>query len=97
MGVLLGKIVDADGKMLAIPNIVIERMGSAGQPAQDTYYLSTYEEDELAGLPPWGESFALGDLPAGEYRLRFIYRIQEEVVVEIVPGELTWVTLRVDD
>jgi hypothetical protein len=92
-GVIAGRILDAQGKPVKIANIVIERLTSAGA-AQDTYYLSTYSETKLIGQPPWEESFAIGDLPAGDYQISFWQRGMQQALVTVEPGKLTWVTFR---
>lgn len=96
LGVLAGKIVDPDGKQVAIPNIVVQRQGSPSSPLQATFYIGAYEEMGLVGLEPWQESFALGDLPPGKYQVSFIYRGPQQMVVSVEAGKLTLVTFRVE-
>lgn len=90
-GVIAGRILDAQGKPVKISNIVVERLTSAGA-AQDTYYISTYSETKLIGLEPWEESFAIGDLPAGDYQISFWQGGMQQKVVTVQPGALTLVT-----
>jgi murein DD-endopeptidase MepM/ murein hydrolase activator NlpD len=95
-GALAGRVVTADGRYVPLDNIVIERLGGAGQGALQTFYLKTYAEDRLKGAEPWQESFALAGLPAGEYQVTFYYGpdlVQREVSVE--PERLTVVTIPV--
>lgn len=95
-GALAGVVTDAAGRYPALENIVIERLAGKGQPALDTYYLKTYAEDRLKGAQPWGESFAMGSLPAGAYQITFYNGpdlVQREVQVE--PGKLTVVSITV--
>ena len=56
----------------------------------------SYEEPALVGTPPFEESFAIGDLPAGLYRVTLARQGVQEFLVEVLPGQLTVVTLRVD-
>ncbi len=91
LGVIAGRILDAQGKPLKISNIVIERLTSAGA-AQDTYYISTYSETKLIGLDPWEESFAIGDLPAGDYQISFWQGGMQQKVVSVQSGGLILVT-----
>ncbi len=71
-GAIAGRILSPAGKLIPMPNIVISRLTGPGLPAQDTYYINTYEEAKLVGKPPWGESFAISDLPPGQYKISFI-------------------------
>lgn len=93
-GILAGIILNPAGKPVPLPNIVLERLTGPGLPAQDTIYLSTYDDHRLIGKDPWGESFASGDLPAGEYQITFIKGGIHTRIVEVVPGQITLVTIR---
>jgi hypothetical protein len=95
-GALAGSLVDAAGNYPVAENIVIERLAGPGQRALDTWYLKTYADDRYRGAPPFEESFALGNLPAGEYQITFYFNtilVQREVNVE--PGKLTKITIQV--
>ena len=95
-GALAGSVMNAAGRYLTVENIVIERLAGKGQRALDTYYLKTYAEDRLKGVQPWGESFAMGSLPAGAYQITFYNGpdlVQREVQIE--PGQLTVVKITV--
>jgi hypothetical protein len=96
LGALAGRILDAEGNYIAASNIVVELLTGPGQPAQDTFYIETYTSDSMRGLPPHGESFALGDLPAGEYQITFMMNGFHQTVVEVQPGKLTFVTMVVE-
>ncbi len=95
-GFLAGRILNPDGKLVPLPNIVLERLTGPGLPAQDTIYLSTYDDRRLIGKNPWGESFASGDLPAGEYQITFIKGGIHTRIVEILPGKITLVSIRIN-
>ena len=95
-GVIAGRILDKKGRQIRIPNIVIERLTGPGMPAQDTFYVNTYDERRLVGLDPWQESFAIGELPPGEYQISFIRGGMQQRVVEVLPGQLTLVTFQLD-
>jgi hypothetical protein len=56
----------------------------------ETFYLSTYEDKTLAEQPPFGETFALGDLPPGWYQITFIQFGMQIRRVEVLPGEIAW-------
>lgn len=96
LGALAGRVLDEKGNYEAIENIVVEQLAGPGLPAIDQFYLRTYEKSELMGLPPWEESFALSDLPAGEYQITFMFNGVQQQVVEVEPGKLTMVTFVVN-
>jgi murein DD-endopeptidase MepM/ murein hydrolase activator NlpD len=95
-GALAGRIVNEKGEWVAVSNIVLERLAGAGLPAADQLYLKTYADLRLAGLEPWGESFAAGDLIPAEYQISF-YHLNKlyQQVVEVRAGQLTLVNMQV--
>lgn len=96
LGALAGRVLDGKGNYQQIENIVIEQLAGPGLPAIDQFYLRTYEKKELMGLSPWEESFALGDLPPGEYQISFMLNGIQQRVVEVLPGKLTLVTFQIE-
>lgn len=95
MGALAGRILDAEGNYIEMENIVLEHLAGPGQPALEQYYIQTYADRDLRGQSPWQESFAIGDLPAGEYQVSFWLGGMQQRVVEVQPGKLTVVTFEV--
>jgi murein DD-endopeptidase MepM/ murein hydrolase activator NlpD len=95
LGALAGRILDASGKLLTVPNITLEQLAGPGLPAARTLYLKTYSESGLSGQSPWGENFASWDLTPGEYQISFWLDGLHQRVVEIQPGKLTLVTFQV--
>jgi murein DD-endopeptidase MepM/ murein hydrolase activator NlpD len=96
LGALAGRILDDQGNYQQVENIVIEQLAGPGLPAIDQFYLRTYEKKELMGLGPWEESFALGDLPPGEYQISFMLNGIQQRVVEVLSGKLTLVTFQIE-
>ena len=92
LGALAGRVVDADGVYQPVENIVIEQLAGPGLPAIDQFYLTTYEKEELRGKSPWNESFALSDLPPGEYQITFYLNGEQQKEVVVESGKLTLVT-----
>jgi murein DD-endopeptidase MepM/ murein hydrolase activator NlpD len=88
-GSLAGSVINDQGAYEPVENIVIEQLAGPGLPAIDQFYLTTYEKKELRGQGPWNESFALSDLPAGEYQITFMLNGLQQMVVEVEPGMLT--------
>lgn len=96
-GALAGRIIAAPGINLKIPNIVVERLSGPQGEVISQIYLGTYEERALKGLPPWEESFAIGELSPGWYQVSFVqYGIQREKF-QILPGELSVVQFDFSD
>ena len=93
MGALAGAILDEHGQILDVENLVVEHLTSQEGHSDWEIYLRTYEEQGLRGEPPWEESFALGDLPAGWYRLSFVQYGMQSLLFQVLPGQLTRVVL----
>jgi murein DD-endopeptidase MepM/ murein hydrolase activator NlpD len=96
LGALAGRVLDGDGNYQPVENIVIEQLAGPGLPAIDQFYLTTYEKSELRGQSPWHESFAMSDLPPGEYQITFLLNGEQQRVIEVEPGMLTLVTFVVE-
>jgi hypothetical protein len=98
LGGIAGRVVDPQGNEVVISGgIVLQRLPEGPQGSHDLeFYTLSYEEPALIGAPPFEESFAIGDLPAGLYRVTFARQGVQQFLVEVAPGHLTVVTLRVD-
>jgi murein DD-endopeptidase MepM/ murein hydrolase activator NlpD len=96
-GALAGRIIDARGNYLSVDNIVIQHLANSDKTPDAEYYVRTYEEKALVGQSPWQENFAVGDLPAGWYRISFAQSGLQEQRVQVLPGQLTLVTFRIGD
>lgn len=95
-GTLAGRLEAAGGQPLAVPNLVVERLTAPkGEPLWQLY-VETYADPMLAGDPLWEENFALGDLPAGWYRVTFVARGLQVHELEVLPGRLTVMMINVD-
>jgi murein DD-endopeptidase MepM/ murein hydrolase activator NlpD len=94
MGALAGRILDAQGKPARVGNILLERLAGQGGPAVDQIYLKTYADLHLAGLAPWAENFAAGDLVPGSYQISFWSPVFYQKIVEILPGQLVIVNFQ---
>ena len=90
-GAIAGLILDKNGDILHLKNLVIERVSRNGQTIGIPIYLDTYAEPALIAQEPWGESFAVGDLPPGQYRISFVASGLQEHLTEVQPGEVTMV------
>ena len=97
-GAIAGRVIDERGRIIPIEDIIVQYLpeGPNG-PTLRGGYLDSYEEESLLGQSPWQESFAIGDLPPGWYRISFTYlgvQIQE---VQVFPGQISMVVFSPDD
>lgn len=97
-GGLAGSIVDSHGQPILLENsLVLEHLPQGpDQPGGLEVYLQDYEEDALVGLPPFADSFGVGDIPPGLYRLTYPRNGLQQVLVEVFPGQLTWIWIQVE-
>lgn len=97
-GGLAGSIVDSQGNPIFLENsLVLEHLPlGPDQPGGLEVYLQDYEEAALVGQPPFADSFAAGDIPPGLYRLTFPRNGLQQILVEVYPGQLTWIWIQVD-
>ncbi|MFZ5807743.1 MAG: M23 family metallopeptidase [Chloroflexota bacterium] len=91
-GLLAGQFLDPQGKPLVLENFVILPLNQSQDPTAKRY-LATYQEAQMLGLPPWREGFAVNDLPAGKYFLTYIYTHPVQLEFEILPGQVTFLTI----
>lgn len=93
-GAIAGRILDTYGDLLEVKNIVVERVVDVGGGPYYRGFVGTYEEKGLVGRPPWGENFAIGDLPPGQYNISFVQYGYQQYKVQVLAGQLTLVTFR---
>ena len=98
MGGIAARVVDGEGDEVVVSSvIVLQRLPEGPEAPHDLeVYLWSYEEASLIGQPPYRESFAAGDLPAGLYRISFARQGVQRFLVEVSPGQLTVVTLELE-
>ena len=97
-GGIAGRVVDQHGNVVAVSSVVVEHLPEGPDQTSDfEIYLMSYEDPDLIDQSPWKERFALGDLPPGSYRISFPYFGRQEFTIEVNPGKLSVVTLRVGD
>lgn len=94
-GALAGRILDANGQYLSVSTIVVQHLAGPEQRPDYELYTRTYEEKNLLGQPSWQESFALGDLQPGWYRISFAQNGIQQRTVQILPGQLAVVTFQI--
>lgn len=91
-GAIAGRILADPWINLNISSIVVERIPDLQEPTAPQTYLGIYEEKSLRGLEPWGESFAVGDLPPGRYRISFVQYGMQQQEIDVFSGRLSVVT-----
>ncbi|OGO36076.1 MAG: hypothetical protein A2W35_04305 [Chloroflexi bacterium RBG_16_57_11] len=95
MGAVAGRFLDSFQNFLELDSIVLQHLpqGPDG-PSDFQVTVLTYEEKGLIGQPPWLESFAVGDLPAGWYRITFPMGGLRQDLLQVLPGQVTMMTFR---
>ncbi len=91
-GILTGNFFNQQHQSIFIENFVLEFL-SGGTTVTRKMYYSTYEDSKMVGLFPWHESFGINDLPAGTYRLSFIYQHPVQLEFEINSGKVTFLNI----
>ena len=97
-GGIAGSIVDSQGNLIILENslVLVHLPQGPDQPGGREIYLQDYEESDLLGQPPFADSFAVGDIPPGWYRITFPHNGLQQYLVEVFPGQLSWVRIRVE-
>jgi hypothetical protein len=76
--------------MTIFPTFNIQVYPDRNKPANAVYQVDAYNPETVNSHDPWNEIAALGDQPAGWYRVTLIWRsVLYEKWVEILPGMLT--------
>jgi murein DD-endopeptidase MepM/ murein hydrolase activator NlpD len=94
-GVISGRLADGKGNPLYDTSLNIQYFTDRDKQQAAAYQVETYapEEHPVRGDDAWQENFALGDLPAGQYRISLIWKnVLFERWVEVQPGKVTLVT-----
>jgi len=92
---LVGLIQDRYGNPLKDFPLSLEKIGADGLIEQ-RFYPKTYTAARTNGHPVLGESFAVPDIPPGDYRLALIFGELYEIYFTITPGSLGFINLQLD-
>ncbi|MDH5507928.1 MAG: M23 family metallopeptidase [Anaerolineae bacterium] len=95
-GLLVGYIMNTEGNIRYASNVSVEHLPPAGQIAFLSLFHETYASATVNRDDHWSENFAFGDLPAGRYRVSFVYGALYEQQVDILPGQVTLATFCVN-
>ena len=97
LGALAGSFIDSYGNNLFKDSIVLQHLPNGPDSASDFQVtMMSYEEDALIGQIPWKESFAVGGLPPGLYRVSFPHFGLRQELVQVYPGTLTVATFKLE-
>ncbi len=90
---LAGLILDPYGQPLSDFSLSLEQLDVEGN-AVGHYYPLTYTPSATNAHPVLGENFVVPDIPAGDYRLAFVYGGLNEVFFTLEPGVLGFISLQ---
>lgn len=94
-GAIAGHFLDSFGGSAEKDSIILQHLPNGPDGKSDFEVTTlTYEEKGLRDQPPYLESFGLGDLPAGLYRISFPMDGLRQELVEVLPGQLTVAVFR---
>ncbi|MEN8172807.1 MAG: M23 family metallopeptidase [Chloroflexota bacterium] len=91
-GAIIGRTINIFGGLLPVENIEIKALTPDGDGNFAIYYLSTYDNLTIKNDLKWEETFAIGGLPAGNYRVSFVARGLQYFDVQVLPGMVTMIT-----
>jgi murein DD-endopeptidase MepM/ murein hydrolase activator NlpD len=95
MGALAGRFLNTLGENHQMSGVTLEYLPDGPQrPNSGVFPIITYEEKKLRGRPPFNEGFGFTDLRPGWYRINYPNNGLKSVLFEILPGQLTVVTIR---
>ncbi len=92
---LAGLIKGPFGAPVTEFRLELEQLTETGT-VQAIYYPKTYYAGRVNAHPLLGENFAIPDLPAGDYRLSFIYNRLYEIFFTLEPGSLGFIKINLD-
>jgi murein DD-endopeptidase MepM/ murein hydrolase activator NlpD len=98
-GVIAGRLVDAQGKLIHATDVNIQYFPDLNGPQAAAYQVETYapEQSPVNGDDDWNENFTMGDLPAGNYRISLMWggKVYDHWIV-VMPGNVTFVVFQID-
>lgn len=92
---LAGLILDRFGEPLPEFSLTLEKLTETGV-VETYFYPLTYQARGVNAHPVLSENFAVPDIPAGDYRLAFIYDKLYEIFFTLEPGSLGFIKVQVD-
>lgn len=94
-GVIAGRVVDANGNLIADADITVRNRANGVVRDTTTSYVYLGTGFDVNADPKWGENFAIADVPTGRYDV--IVTIDGQRVIrqiDVLEGMTNWVELR---
>ncbi len=91
-GAIAGRIMDSYGQSVVVDQVVIQHLPSPEARFDYQIIAGVYEEKALIGLSPYEESFGVGGLSPGWYRVSFAADGVQARTIQVKPGRLTLLT-----
>ncbi len=88
-GAIAGHALDEYGGFIYLPSVTIEQLDPAGGDPLAVYYIEGYADWTVNGDDIWNENFALGNIPAGQYRVSFVARGLQSYIIDVFPDMVT--------
>ncbi len=95
-GVIAGRVVDTAGNVLTEVTVVIRPIATDAEHPRARYPQTYAGDTGLNGDDRLKENFAIGDLPPGTYSVSVNTTRLYQQTVTVSPGQVTWVTFRVN-
>ncbi len=97
-GVIAGRLVDAQGKLIYTADLNLQYFRDPDGPQTAVHSLETYasEGQPVHSDDTWDENFAPGDLPSGRYRLSLMWggRLYDQWL-DVQPGKVTFIVFQI--
>ncbi len=98
-GIIAGRLVNARGNLIHASDVNIQYFPDLNEPQAAAYQVETYalEQPPVNNEDEWNENFAMGDLPAGNYRISLVWggKVYDHWLV-VMPGKVTFVVFQID-
>jgi murein DD-endopeptidase MepM/ murein hydrolase activator NlpD len=99
LGVIAGRLVNAQGNLIHATDVNIQYFPDLNGPQAAAYQVETYapEQHSVNGDDDWSENFTMGDLPAGNYRISLVWggKVYDHWLV-VMPGKVTFFIFQID-
>jgi hypothetical protein len=89
-GVLVGRITGSPNETLDPVDVYVKNTATG-----KTHLVRTYGGDPVNSDPYYNENLAIGDLPAGLYKVTFEYKEKDQQAwMDVYPGRITYFSFR---
>jgi murein DD-endopeptidase MepM/ murein hydrolase activator NlpD len=92
-GVLAGRVMDTAGELLERKEVIVTAVEDF-----KVWMVMTYGPKSVNSDPYYQENVAMGDLPAGDYKIDIQYgETKYSKIIQVVPGTVTYFTFQGED